>query len=66
MSYEDSIISMANAYVAKQEWDVTSKESRQSGPMSNGLFDQVVDIVKTMVDFDFKQKIKAIEFFRMN
>ena len=38
----------------------------QSGPMSNGLFDQVVDIVTAMVEFNFKQKVKAIELFGMN
>ena len=57
---------MATTYVAKLEHDVTSDESRQPGPMSAELLEQVVDIVTVMSEFDFRQKVKALEFFRMN
>ena len=57
---------MRIAYVAKQERVVTSKESRKSGPMSAKLLDQVVDIVTSMSEFDFKQNVKVLEFFRIN
>ena len=57
---------MATAYFAKQERDVTLKESRQSSPMSDGLFDEAMDIVMALVEFTFKQKVKAIEFFKIH
>ena len=57
---------MRIAYVAKQERVVTSEEFRQFGPMSTELLDHVVDIVTSMSEFDFKQNVKVLEFFRIN
>ena len=66
LSYEDSITTMATAYFAKQEWDVSSRESRQMGPTSYEIFEQVVDIVIVMSEFTSKQKFKALEHLRIN
>ena len=57
---------MANAYVARQEHVVTSKESRQFGLMTAVTLDQVVDIVTEMSEFNIKTIAKALEFFRTN
>ena len=66
ISYEDNITAMATTYVLKRERVVTSKESRQFGSMSTELLDQVVDIVMVMSEFDYKQKVRVLEFFKIN
>ncbi len=41
---------MATAFVAKQERDVSSRESRQVGPQSDELFEQITEIVTAMLE----------------
>ena len=64
ISYKDSISAMATAFVAKQERDVSSMESRQTGPQSDELFEQITEIVTAMSEFTCKQRVKALEYIR--
>ena len=64
LSYEDSITAMATTFVAKQEQDVSSQESRKRGLTSDELFEEVAEIVTVMSEFTCKQRVKALEHIR--
>ena len=64
ISYKDSILAMATAFVAKQERAVSSMESRQLGPQSDELFEQITKIVTAMSEFNCRQRVKALEHIR--
>ena len=64
ISYEDSISAMATAFVARQERAVSSRESRQTDPHSEDLFEQISDIVTAMSEFTCRQRVKALEYIR--
>ena len=64
ISYEDSISAMATAFVARQDRDASSRESRQAGPQSDELFEQITEIVTAMSEFTCRQRVKALEYMR--
>ena len=40
---------------------MSSRESRQTGPQSDELFEQITEIVTSMSEFTCRQRVKALE-----
>ena len=63
--YEASIEEMCGVYVANHKRDVTSQQSRQTGPVTVEMT-QIIEGVTALPDVDYDTMVGAIEFFRVH
>ena len=63
--YESNMSALASVLMSKFDTDVSSAQSRQSGPQGGDL-EEVTRIVGNLPDLTEQQVIHAFEFFRVN
>ena len=63
--YEASIEEMCGVYVANHKRDMTSQQSRQTGPVTVEMA-KIIEGVTALPDVDYDTMVGAIEFFRVH